>query len=423
MHKSVAFIVLIGATFLSGCTELEVKRAAPGELIVGIPYALPKKTFVVSIAYELKECTNDTPLKVRVSKSVKVTPTTQPDETERYYIPYTSLRNWFKDTNITVESYDNQTLKGATAVVTDRTGDAITSVVSSAIKLGTFGTGAAPAALADTRVPRCNPEAVATLVKLAALRKIEKPTEEDTATIAELRTQLTHKEVVFWSPAKPKIIPDQKETPFTLETTISPSGLVGKGGKWITGKDAAITGDLRTAVQLTAYDTVTADATDLPSGFVLRQGPNATLRICEEACPKPKRVQGTFHTDESQVMDTTVHVIPQLGNYVGMPLKNRLFENQTLTITVSAEGAITKLGLQSNAVAVAALQNLGTNLDALSNAKQARDKAAAAAAAAEQSANKAHADKVAADNNAIAECLKAQQALRAAGGTVTGTCQ
>jgi len=45
------------------------------------------------------------------------------------------------------------------------------------------------------------------------------------------------------------------------------------------------------------------------------------------------------------VLNTSVHIIPQLGSYVGMPLKNRLFEAQTLTISLSAEGAVTKLGL------------------------------------------------------------------------------
>jgi len=425
MRISSIFVSAIGVTLLCGCTELKVKRATPGQ-IEGIPYTLPKKTFVVTVTYELKECIDAvSPPQVKASKMVNVTPTTQPDDNERFYIPYASLRNWFKDTSITVESYENQTLKGVSSTITDKTGEAITSIVSSAIKLATFGAGAAPSkAPTEVKGAKCNPDAVAALAKLVELKKKEKPTEQETATIADLRSQVTHKEVVYWSPAKPTPLPDQKKVPLILEITISPTGLVGGGGKWVIGDAAVIANDLTSTVQLTVNGTVTADAATPPSGFLLRQGPSATLRVCERSCPIPT-VDGTgaVQTDETPVLNTSVHIIPQLGSYVGMPLKNRLFEAQTLTISLSAEGAVTKLGLTSNATAVAALQTFGTNLDALSKAEDARKKAEAAAAESEQNAKKDHADRVAKDNNAVADCLKAQKALRDAGGTVTGTCQ
>src|ERR1700680_769192 len=133
MRTYLPIVSIVGAFLLGGCTELEVRRAPPGP-IEGIPYTLPKKTFVVTVSYELKGCTDGTPQpQVKASKLVNVVPTTLPDENERFYIPYTSLRNWFKDTNITIESFDNQTLKTVTSIVSDKTGDAITSVVSSAL--------------------------------------------------------------------------------------------------------------------------------------------------------------------------------------------------------------------------------------------------------------------------------------------------
>lgn len=423
MRTFIPICSVIGAVLLCGCTTLVVKRATPG-YVEGIPYTLPKKTFVVTVSYELKECVDGSPPEVKAGKTVAIAPTTQPDENERFYIPYSSLRNWWKDSSVTVESFNNQTLKSVTTTITDKTGDAITSIVSTAIKLSAFG-GVAPARAASPK-PKCNPDAVAALKKLADLKAKEKPTEQDTAMIADLRSQLTHKEVVSWSPAKAKDVKTFPK-PLVLETKISPGGLVGKDGAWVHGADPEIAASLQTTVQLTVDDTVTPDPDDkdLPSGFLFRQGPSATLRVCEQACPTPDidKTSGAIRTDETHVLSTTVHVLPQLGSYVGMPLKNRLFENQTLAITLSEEGAITKVGITSNATAVAALQNLGTQVDALSKAKEARDKADAAAAAAQQSAKKDHADQVAKENNAIADCLKAQKALREGGGTVTGTCQ
>ena len=274
---------------------------------------------MVTVAYELKECTDAAARpQVRASRTVTVAPTTQPDDNERFYIPYASLRNWFKDTNITVESYDNQTLKSVAGTITDKSGDAITSIVSSAIKLATIGAGVAPAAAAAVpRPPRCNPIAVAALKALKDLKARDKPTEQETAAIADLRSQLTHKEVVYWSPAKPNPVPDQRQSPLTLAVTISPAGLVGGHGKWVTG-DAAALDSLTTMVQLTVNETVTADAATPPSGFLLRQGPSAILRVCEQACPIPTvDAMGAFRTDETQVLNTSVHVVPQLGNYTG----------------------------------------------------------------------------------------------------------
>jgi len=88
-----------------------------------------------------------------------------------------------------------------------------------------------------------------------------------------------------------------------------------------------IANDLTSTVQLTVNGTVTADAATPPSGFLLRQGPSATLRVCERSCPIPP-VDGTAPSKRMRrrLLNTSVHIIPQLGSYVGMPLKNRLFE-------------------------------------------------------------------------------------------------
>jgi len=133
------------------------------------------------------------------------------------------------------------------------------------------------------------------------LKKKEKPTEQETATIADLRSQVTHKEVVYWSPAKPTPLPDQKKVPLILEITNFSDRARGRGRKvGHRRRRGESRNDLTSTVQLTVNGTVTADAATPPSGFLLRQGPSATLRVCERSCPIPT-VDGTgaVQTDET----------------------------------------------------------------------------------------------------------------------------
>jgi hypothetical protein len=54
---------------------------------------------------------------------------------ERFYIPYSSIRNAFKDSDVSIESYDSGTLKSVSATITDKTGPAITGAVSTVLKV------------------------------------------------------------------------------------------------------------------------------------------------------------------------------------------------------------------------------------------------------------------------------------------------
>ena len=140
VSRSFRCTILFGCALLvGGCTELKVLPAPPGP-IEGIAYWLPKRTFVVTVSYELRGC-EETKDKVTISvaKTADITASLQPDERERYYIPYGVLRNWWKDMNITVESQENGTLKGVTSTVTDRTGEAISQALTAAVKLSSFG--------------------------------------------------------------------------------------------------------------------------------------------------------------------------------------------------------------------------------------------------------------------------------------------
>lgn len=429
MRACTAVASLVTASLLMGCTELVVKKAEPG-LVEGIPYNLPKKTFLIVVSYELRGCIDKKPQpQLEVAKTVTVTAANEVDESERYYVPYSSLRNWFKNTNLQVEAYDNQTVKALTSTITDKTGEIITAAIGTVTKIASLGAGAPMKSVPATApapppppAPACNTDALAALKDLKEARAKASPTPDDTARIAELRAKLTHRESVAWSPRKPS----QTQVDPVFDIRVYPGDLVGPAGKWVKAYgELEPMGALASYVQLAVRGKVSVDPASPPSGFLMRQGAVATLRICDEAClpPRADPVIGSVIVDETNVLASAVHVIPQLGDYVAIPLKNRIFEDQTLTMTMSADGAITKLGLTSNAAALAGLNNLNASLDVLAKARETRDKAAATAAAAAQTATKDHADQVAKENNAIADCLKAQKTLIEAGGRPSGTCQ
>jgi hypothetical protein len=427
--------LVLAAAMLSiaGCTELEVRKMPEG-VVKGIPYALPKKIFLIAVEYELKECAAGRDeagkpfFNLVIAKRPTSTWTVEPDENERYYIPYSSLRNWFKNTNVSVESYPNQTLSAVTITVEDKTGDAITAAVGTVVRVAALGSGVAMrVAGTEERKPACTPAVTDALQKIKAIEaKGKDQTEQDAAEVARLRLEVTHKEFLVWSPVKP---PGRSEAPATMSVTIYPERLLGKNGKWVTqaGIDAlrsrrdSFSNErltrLVTVFSLDFQTPILPDPTTLPKGFLLRQGPIGLFRICDVACPA--KIRG----DATDVLKAEEHVIPQLGQYVVMPLRNRLFENQTLTIGVAADGSITKLGLKSDASAAAAFNTLNTSLDTISKAREAQEKAKAEARSAALNATKDNAARIAAEQQAIVDCLKAQEALRQLGGVPSGSCQ
>jgi hypothetical protein len=439
----------------SACTELKVKQLPTG-VIEGIPYALPQKSFLITTEYSLADCTvkltaeKKWTVVLETSQTIGVVPVTEVDQKHRFYIPYSTLRNAFKDTDITIESYDNQTLKSVSATVNDKTGETITAAIGTALRIATIATGVTSFDAAtlqkeeDLRKLYCGDEAIRALNEIKKLKgsgaapakaagkadakDAPKPADADAAAarIAQIKAQyLTHKEVLRWTPAKPQYPQGTTPNSKTVSVEIYPKAFLDKE-KWI--KKAGIaTQDLDngrikrmiTYVFLDLDEIIEPDPPlgDSPAGFVLRNAPTGLLRVCDAPCP------AAFGGDVGNVLSAAEHVVPQLGRYVVMPLKNRAFENQTLVINLSADGAITKLGLKSNATAPAALTSLNADLEAINKAKAAHDKAKADAMTAAAAKDKDHANSVKDQNNAVAECLAAQQAVVDAGGTATGTCQ
>lgn len=484
-YRLVALAVIALAS-MAGCTQLEV-RHYDGSVVEGIPYALPQRSLLVTGEYLLTDCSVKSGVLSLKVETTTVTAVPLTEAGERFYLPYSSIRNAFKDSDVTIESYDNGTLKSFSSTVTDKTGPAIAATVGTLVRVAALTGSAFVAASAEEgnltkaekaakaaqqakadselRASYCNASAIDNLDKLAELQMQAKALEaksgdkakkakaaakakaasdpdssnsdaEDkiSADVDKVKAMLTFKEVEKWTPSKEKFIGELEVTHYLYPRTLLNSG------KWVTSKGLDLLHDqgvkdanhlilmtingeeayrqLVNELTLELDRTLRADPVlpDPAPGLVVRNPGLALLRVCNGLCPAD-------HRDVTGVVGASDQVVPQLGEYLILPMKNRVFEKQVINLTMSADGVLQKVGIQSTATAASAVESLNSNVDAIRKAKDAGDKAKADALT--TAANKPTADtKAVTDGNkAIADCLAAQKLVSDASGKPTGTCQ
>ena len=234
----------------------------------------------------------------------------------------------------------------------------------------------------------------------------------DRAIAREKQRYLVHKEFVRWVPTKQAVLTLNLYPQRFIDsrTWVTQKGIEElKNSKQTDSKGRILS--LMTALSLTTLLPLSNETLSdpPPAGFVIRNPAMAILRMCDAKCPTEGDDVAT------NVLSATEHAVPQLGQYVVVPLTSKLFQNQTINLTMTADGVISKLGWKSNASGTASLQAINTNLDAVAKAKTAADKAKADARTAAASKDRDHANEVKDNNNAVADCLKAQKAVEEAG--------
>lgn len=435
MRKKVGTLAaaMVATAFLASCTQLEVRRYSGGN-VEGIPYVLPQKSVLLAVEYEVQECSVDSGerLKLTVKKSAAATQVVEPGES--FYIPYASTRNFFKDNDVTVEAHENSTLKSMTAHTVDKIGDAVKSFVELGIKAASWSTkgpaataGANPERIRQLRQAYCRAEILLPLTEIATINAKGKPDDGDSAKVVAQRELLKFKQVSKWTPQK--TTDSTKPTPTSVE--VYPKDLL--ASKWLTAAGLAKlrAGDENLAknpeVNIPTFVTeakleltrpIVADPTlpDPSKGVVLRYPMMALMLVCDGKCP-------TTPNDVTGVVGSADIVVPQLGDYVTLPLHNRIFQDQKIELALSKDGVLEKIGVNSKATAAAALQSVNTNLDQFKTYRNAEEEAKQAARTASANSAKTAAEKATAINQAIVSCLASQKALKEAGGVPVGTCQ
>jgi hypothetical protein len=151
-----AKILILGA-LVSGCTHLEVNRhAGDGSPNSGYAYMLDFTQYEVTLTRTLTDCT---PGKAPAIKTeATVVPKLVPDGEHVYVIDPASMISAFKTSDVGVEYKDGR-LVGFNATTEDKTGEVITSVLTSAgkvarIALGSFVSGAEVQLCSDKAVEK-----------------------------------------------------------------------------------------------------------------------------------------------------------------------------------------------------------------------------------------------------------------------------
>lgn len=456
LKKCIALLCCCGfaAALLTACTDLKVYRVktdAQSEDLNGvIPYVLPKKTLFVSVTYVLTGCvtTSQDALKLDADTTIELVVANEPDESERYTIPYVALRSWLKETNITVESHGNKTLKSFNGTINDQAASVITATIGTAIKLGAV----VAAATAPPKHEFCDYTTRASLAEVANYKKLiselvakpkakekaatsgtEKggPTSADSAPSQDdakisifqakmdkvVREKLTTKVALTWSPSSSELrsryVGHDAAVRVLKPDYALTNWLTVEGRQWLaTHNDTKQNINIVVDVPAWAHPQKTSDPINGAAGFVVRDPALGTVFVCKGQCPIPQ--EGLMSVDN--VVVTSAAAFPQLGRRVILPLHNSLGQNSVLDLSMSEDGVITKVGAHSTGSAASGITELGKNAEAEKAQIDARNKAKADAQTAAQ--NKPHDD-----NKRLAECLEAQKKILENGGTPIGSCQ
>jgi hypothetical protein len=141
-----ALLIVLGGCTTSLSTRPDFARTDSHGALRGISYALPMLQYEIKASYKIVDCPRP-PLGAdpggKMDLIVEATATSDYVAGERYVINYAALANKLKTTDFTIETHPGSgTLKSLNASAEDKTGDAIKSVVETAISGASMAAGA-----------------------------------------------------------------------------------------------------------------------------------------------------------------------------------------------------------------------------------------------------------------------------------------
>ncbi|MGE6995371.1 hypothetical protein ACQKIK_18430 [Pseudomonas sp. NPDC047961] len=150
-------------SLLASCTtELDavrVEKSEPGNdpefPVAGAPYFLTFTQFDIVVTRRVTSCWDDAGVaQLKIAVETKASGKEVRDPERHYVIDFKKLQNVFKSTDMSVEYYDTGGIKSVNVAAEDRSGEVVSSLVSSAVKIavGIVGSGGAPSQVCKTTV-------------------------------------------------------------------------------------------------------------------------------------------------------------------------------------------------------------------------------------------------------------------------------
>lgn len=414
--------MLSGRVFLTGCALVVVailgvfaiRSSAVSDLRVGriseespgyppnaMPYSLPRKSFVLATTTVVTGCV-ETPggEEIRGRTELLVTATVEVDPSQQYYIYFDSgVRS--KNLEYSVEVHDNGTLKAMSAAIRDQVAPLTAATVGGLVKVlaippAAIVAPAPPPAPPTQPVPNCRPLTAAI-----------------TADPKDPRLAILQDDT--WTPAYPdglryRVVPalDRLAARFDLRRprwahAAAEVALDEPAGSRVDAPDIAFS---RTGC---GPGEQTCDgAPALVHGLVLRSAVATRLRafVCDAACDglKPRPSEPAPPGPVLTPLPSRAEVVPQFGPLFLVRVHSGFAQDAAASVVLSPDGVITRLQLTGSNALGATVTSLGGSAADLTKAGREGPTTAAL-------------------NKALAECLAAQKAVTAAGGTPVGTCQ
>jgi hypothetical protein len=336
---------------------------------------------------------------VQAELSATVETRTLPDNEQAYLIDYEILASWMKQTNVSIDLYDNGTLKAINASLADKSSEVILNVVKSGVAIAKMvmgGPSATDATSLQTVYSPCQNQISQALLDLPWLNKqIAALTRQRDAYMQMLKTvtfvtdsttrqvlqeflkdtESTQKAIEILSARQKQIIKrltvvervrfvpmaGKSSQPFPLPKQISEDWFNPDHLNTVDNKNLFTA--VVTAQVIVAPPAGSDKSKECQTGIVYRNPAQAILSICPgKSCINDKG-NPTPGVEELYRART---VIPQMGKIARLPLKNTMFQSKTLMAAFSQDGVLTKLTFSNEAAAEKASATLAQALPSIS---------------------------------------------------------
>lgn len=395
------------AVAISGCsTYLGVETFTEDDIPSGVVYYLPMVEFEIKLTRQLVRCddadstANDATVGVKMTAGA--TPRHLQDPTRRYRIDYETLSSALKKTDVTIELYENGTLKSINATVVDESRKVLANVLGGAAKLALVSAGLPAGGSSATGEPidrnLCKADArqaikdlkagEASITKLqAAIEAKEKEIADtkDPARLKVLRAELKTLTdgLAAENKKRGKLVellvdtqlyyfrPDAEKPQLDL----LPSGKLEE--RWFTemGRSSKKVKEamLANAAVATGRRAASRRLEPQKNLIVYRQPADGILAICSGK-PCMDSATGELQVPESERLLSTATPVPQLGVLATLAVRNGPFEDNVLKASFRPSGMLEKLEVSTKASATEASAAFKDSVDAIAKYKDLKRK-------------------------------------------------
>lgn len=385
--------VLLMSTALLGCTSLAVRPLDPATSAParGYQYSLPFAYYKISVVRTLKGCDDSiSGAKFSFDVAVSATPKFGPDPNQTFVIDNSSLVNWFKTSDISVERFENRMLKSIGASATDLTGSVLSSAAGGVVKLAQAAVLSPAGNVTAPRGRLCSGALLKTVngikQKRAAMTAATASVEAETDKLKQMREALTLfgqgttataqdrllnqvNKLIERTSVASKVRSDYENDVDAITDTHTfycpPDGRTVVGDykrddrKWMrkfVAKDSDGVGQAATDVEDTvklrivpSYRLTVKDAGGIPAlpvtggsvdGIRYRDPVIGALQVsvCKDIDPKTEEQCA----DSTLTRDLAEGPVPQLGRLMLIPYDNYIFQDNKMEATFNEDGSLLK---------------------------------------------------------------------------------